>query len=148
MVFGADVFHPSKEDKRKGRPSVAAVCASMNPEVTKYVARYDMNLILNNETIERMDNMTKELLIEFRRQNNGALPEQIIFYRDGVAEGQFEMVMKEEISAMKKVFKEVYGSKDPPRLTFLIVQKRHHARQYIYILFYFILFQLPYLFLI
>ncbi|CAG8510781.1 5078_t:CDS:10 [Acaulospora morrowiae] len=128
MVLGADVFHPGIEEKRKGQPSVAAVCASMDPELTRYVARYGMNKILNNETIEDIENMMKDLLEQFRRRNDGALPEQIIFYRDGVSEGQFQTVLDVEIFAIKNVFKEVYKYHDPPKLTFLIVQKRHHAR--------------------
>ncbi|CAG8599442.1 9066_t:CDS:10, partial [Acaulospora colombiana] len=128
MVIGADVFHPSKDDKKRGRPSVSGICASMDPEVTKYIARYGMNRTLNNETIENLEGMIRELLEQFRIQNDGALPEQIIFYRDGVAEGQFQMVLDEEVAAIKSASKEVYGYRDPPKLTFLIVQKRHHAR--------------------
>lgn len=126
MVFGADVFHPGKEDK-KGRPSVAAVCASMDATTTTYVSRYRMNKTLKNEIIETIDDMAIELLEEFKKRN-GALPDQIIFYRDGVAEGQFEKVMNEEVELLKRAFNKFYSPKPPPKLTFIIVQKRHHAR--------------------
>ena len=41
--------------------------------------------------------MMKELLIEFRRFNRDMKPERLIFYRDGVSEGQFETVQRLEI---------------------------------------------------
>ena len=41
--------------------------------------------------------MVKELLLEFCKANNGYKPEKLIFYRDGVSEGQFETVQRLEI---------------------------------------------------
>ena len=40
-----------------------------------------------------MQLMVREMLLEFHRVNNGAKPGRIIFYRDGVSEGQFEKVI-------------------------------------------------------
>ncbi|CAG8607400.1 5899_t:CDS:10, partial [Diversispora eburnea] len=125
MVFGADVFHPGREEK--GRPSVAAVCASMDKTVTKYIGRYSMNREIKNETIENLEGMAVELLQQFKKRNN-ILPFQIVFYRDGVAEGQFEHVLDKEVKAMKRAFSRVYEAHQRPQLTFVIVQKRHHAR--------------------
>ncbi|CAG8445167.1 6244_t:CDS:10 [Dentiscutata heterogama] len=119
-------FKAEKRDK-KGRPSVAAVCASVDATATTYISRYRMNKTLRNEIIETIDDMSIELLEEFKRRN-GALPDQIIFYRDGVAEGQFEKVMNEEVELLKRAFVKFYSPKPPPKLTFIIVQKRHHAR--------------------
>ena len=126
MVFGADVFHPGREEK--GRPSVAAVCASIDKTVTRYVSRYSMNRKIKNEIIENLEGMSVELLKQFQQENN-VLPHQIVFYRDGVAEGQFQHVVSTEVEALKRAFSRVYHSKTPlPKLTFIIVQKRHHAR--------------------
>ena len=44
-----------------------------------------------------MKGVVKELLLEFSRANNGFKPEKLIFYRDGVSEGQFETVQRLEI---------------------------------------------------
>ena len=129
MVFGADVFHPGREEK--GRPSVAAVCASVDKTVTRYVGRHSMNQKIKNEIIENLEGMAVELLNQFQRENN-ILPFQIVFYRDGVAEGQFQHVVQKEVEALKRAFNRVYGEKgekgQKPQLTFIIVQKRHHAR--------------------
>ena len=40
--------------------------------------------------------MVKELLIEFYRANRKLKPTKIIFYRDGVSEGQFDQVLAHE----------------------------------------------------
>lgn len=42
--------------------------------------------------------MVKSLLISFYRVNN-AKPARIIFFRDGVSEGQFREVLRYEVSA-------------------------------------------------
>ncbi|CAG8624028.1 2043_t:CDS:2, partial [Diversispora eburnea] len=115
--------------KANGYPSVAALCASMNSDATKYAARYRLNEILKNETIEELSEMTKELLVEFKKRNQ-YLPDHIIFYRDGVAEGQFEKIMKEEVKVLKDSLRDFYGKSgiQEPKITFTIMQKRHHMR--------------------
>ncbi|RHZ51599.1 hypothetical protein Glove_476g14 [Diversispora epigaea] len=129
MIMGADVYHPGPIEKAKGHPSVAAVCASMNSDATKYASRYRLNKFLKNETIEKLSEMTKELLIEFKKRNQ-YLPDHIIFYRDGVAEGQFEKIMKEEVKVLKDSLQDFYGKSgiQEPKITFMIMQKRHHMR--------------------
>ncbi|RHZ51595.1 hypothetical protein Glove_476g12 [Diversispora epigaea] len=129
MIMGADVYHPGPIEKANGHPSVAAVCASMNSDVTKYASRYRLNEILKNETIEKLSEMTEELLDEFKKRNQ-YLPDHIIFYRDGVAEGQFEKIMKEEVKVLKDSLQDFYGKNDiqEPKITFMIMQKRHHMR--------------------
>ncbi|CAG8443078.1 3096_t:CDS:10 [Acaulospora colombiana] len=129
IVFGADVFHPGDMDKKRGHPSVAAICASMDKDVTKYFARYSINLKLKNEMIEDIRDMAIDLLEQYRKRNN-YLPDHIIFYRDGVAEGQFKNVLDEELKPLYAELERYYkGHKqETPKLTYIIVQKRHHAR--------------------
>ncbi|RHZ51598.1 hypothetical protein Glove_476g15 [Diversispora epigaea] len=129
MIMGADVYHPGRVEKANGHPSVAAVCASMNSDATKYAARHRLNEILKNETIEKLSEMTEELLIEFKKRNQ-YLPDHIIFYRDGVAEGQFEKIMKGEVEVLKDSLQKFYGKNgiQVPKITFIIIQKRHHMR--------------------
>ncbi|KAH9365333.1 hypothetical protein HPB48_007599 [Haemaphysalis longicornis] len=56
-------------------------------------------------------------------------PERIIFYRDGVSEGQFAAVRDTEVQAIRNACKDLArdGSYQPP-VTFIVVQKRHHTR--------------------
>lgn len=44
--------------------------------------------------------MAFELLRNFQKQT-GKAPERVIFYRDGVSEGQFDQVARHEIAALK-----------------------------------------------
>ena len=54
------------------------------------------------EQILDMENVFEKLLRRFHKENRGRKPERIIFYRDGVSEGQFEMVVNKEITALQR----------------------------------------------
>ncbi|CAG8707797.1 36683_t:CDS:2, partial [Racocetra persica] len=131
MVFAADVYHPGSKDKIRGRPSVAAVCGSMDDNVTDYACRYRMNEKLRHDVdiIEKLNDMVIELL-EQHTIKQTKLPDQIVFYRDGVGETQFDTVISEELEPLLDTLENHYKSKDlpTPKLTFIIIQKRHHAR--------------------
>lgn len=124
MIFGADVFHAGRGENK---PSVAAVCASMDIKATEYCGRYSKNKEPRNEIIENLQEMTNNLLHAFYLKNN-TLPDRILFYRDGVSEGQFEHVLRIEVKALKTVFESIYKKGFEPKLTFVVVQKRHHTR--------------------
>ncbi|CAG8604515.1 4978_t:CDS:10 [Ambispora leptoticha] len=123
IVMGADVTHPSPGSV--GRPSIAAVCGSLDPKTTKYSASIRIQAG-RTEIIAELANMVKELLKNFYKAS-GKKPERILFYRDGVSEGQFEQVLEFEIKAIKEACKSL-DSNYNPRVTFVVVQKRHHAR--------------------
>ncbi|XP_047326171.1 protein argonaute MEL1-like [Impatiens glandulifera] len=137
IIFGADVTHPPPGEDSNS--SIAAVVASMDwPEVTKYRGlvssqghREEIISDLYNEIDDPIrgkvkTGMIREHLIAFRR-STGYKPSRIIFYRDGVSEGQFSQVLLFEIDAIRKAccsLEENYL----PRITFVVVQKRHHTR--------------------
>ena len=60
-------------------------------------------------------------------KHNNVYPKRIVFYRDGVDEGQFENVLSHELNALKSACKRI-DSKYAPLITLVIVQKRHHIR--------------------
>lgn len=70
--------------------------------------------------------MVKNMLIKFY-QAVKTKPQRIIFYRDGVSEGQFYNVMIYEFDAIKKACAELEAGYNP-MVTFIICQKRHHTR--------------------
>ncbi|XP_022853100.1 protein argonaute MEL1-like [Olea europaea var. sylvestris] len=70
--------------------------------------------------------MIRELLIAFFK-STGHKPHRIIFYRDGVSEGQFSQVLFHEIDAIRKACISIEENYLPP-ITFVVVQKRHHTR--------------------
>ncbi|CAL1404119.1 unnamed protein product [Linum trigynum] len=137
IVFGADVTHAQPGED--STPSIAAVVASMDwPEVTKYrglvsaqTSREEIILDLY-KTYEDPTRgvvhggMIRELLIAFRR-STGVKPDRILFYRDGVSEGQFSQVLLHEVDAIRKACMSLEQGY-LPRITFVVVQKRHHTR--------------------
>ncbi|KAM0874638.1 hypothetical protein ACQ4PT_037324 [Festuca glaucescens] len=137
IVFGADVTHPSPGEDAS--PSIAAVVASMDwPEVTKYKCmvssqgpREEIIADLYTETKHPQKGlvaggMIRELLVSFYKAT-GRKPSRIIFYRDGVSEGQFSQVLLYEMDAVRKACATLQEGYLPP-VTFVVVQKRHHTR--------------------
>jgi eukaryotic translation initiation factor 2C len=62
----------------------------------------------------------------FDSRNGGKKPEKIIYFRDGVSEGQFEEVMNCEMSAIQRACKRMSGGDYEPGITFVVVQVRNH----------------------
>ncbi|CAM9114998.1 unnamed protein product, partial [Sphacelaria rigidula] len=122
IVFGADVNHPGAGNVSK--PSIAAVVASMD----RWVSRHGSCVAVQEhrkEVIQDLAAMVKSLLISFYRVNN-AKPARIIFFRDGVSEGQFREVLRYEAT-----IEQACAALEPryrPTITFIVVQKRHHTR--------------------
>ncbi|MQM06013.1 hypothetical protein Taro_038830 [Colocasia esculenta] len=137
IIFGADVTHP--ETGEDSSPSIAAVVASQDwPEVTKYAGLVCAQAH-REELIQDLyktwhdpqrgtvtGGMIRELLISFRNAT-GQKPLRIIFYRDGVSEGQFYQVLLYELDAIRKACASLEPNYQPP-VTFVVVQKRHHTR--------------------
>lgn len=137
IIFGADVTHPQPGEDSS--PSIAAVVASMDwPEVTKYRGivsaqphRKEMIMDLYTEKEDPTKGLVRggmimDLLKAFRRLTR-LKPARIIFYRDGVSEGQFNQVLLEEMDAIRKACTALEDGY-LPRVTFVVVQKRHHTR--------------------
>jgi eukaryotic translation initiation factor 2C len=75
--------------------------------------------------IEEMEAMVVERLQLYKARNK-ALPQRIIFYRDGVSEGQFDLVLQHELPQIQRACTKVYGAKDPkPLLSIIICGKRY-----------------------
>lgn len=67
--------------------------------------------------------------LQFYKQKNGHLPDKILYYRDGVSEGQFQQVMASEKMAMVQACAEIQaGYEKRVKMTIIVVQKRHHTR--------------------
>ena len=54
------------------------------------------------EVIVRTQEMIKKLLLSFYKYTRGQKPEKLIYYRDGVSEGQFQDVLEKEITAIQR----------------------------------------------
>ncbi|CAH0557927.1 unnamed protein product [Brassicogethes aeneus] len=125
MIIGADVTHPSPDATET--PSVAAVVASHDPKAFQYNICWRLQ-DPRTEVIQDLENIMKEQLMFFY-QKTRCKPEKIVFFRDGVGEGQFDEIRNVEIGAIRKACLSMgdKGEYQPP-ITFVIVQKRHHTR--------------------
>jgi hypothetical protein len=78
--------------------------------------------------------MLRKRLTAYREYNNGDYPDHILFYRDGISESQFGMVITQETPQIDDAIKSMplnYAKKPcTPKLTFLVVGTRQHSRFY------------------
>jgi len=70
--------------------------------------------------------MVRDLLMQFYRATHFK-PTRIIYYRDGVSEGQFATVLAHELRAIREACMKLEIGYQPG-ITFVVVQKRHHTR--------------------
>ena len=59
------------------------------------------------EEIVDMQDITRKLLVNFFQRTKGRKPHKIIYYRDGVSEGQFEDILNLEMTAIQRACKEL-----------------------------------------
>lgn len=129
ILFGIDVTHPSPGSAETA-PSIAGVVASVDSMFSQYPASMRTQKG-RKEMVEALDEMIIERLRLWQKRNNNALPNKVIVYRDGVSEGQFKTIMEEEYPSFKKAFDKVYGAESKhPKISIIVVGKRHHTRFY------------------
>uniref|UniRef100_A0AAG5DU07 Argonaute 2 n=1 Tax=Anopheles atroparvus TaxID=41427 RepID=A0AAG5DU07_ANOAO len=121
MYIGADVTHPLSDDV----PSVVGVAALY--DLSGF--RYNCSVRLQgarDEMIRDLENIVHRQILLYRDYNK-ALPERIMYFRDGVSDGQFSEILTIELQALHAAIGRVQpGYK--PAVTFIVVQKRHHTR--------------------
>ncbi|KAJ6524443.1 argonaute-like protein [Mycena vulgaris] len=137
MMVGIDVTHPGPTS-REGSPSIAAVVASVDDTFVQFPAslriqRPDPNRE-SKEMLSELRDMLVERLLVYEKKNK-ALPQRIIVFRDGVSEGQFDIVVREEKAQMLEAFKKLSTKERGPKayrplVAIVICGKRHHARFY------------------
>ncbi|CAG2108006.1 unnamed protein product [Medioppia subpectinata] len=124
MIVGADVNHPAPGDKVE--PSISAVVGSYDDDYCNYYTITKLQPKSREEMITQLDSMFVELLKNYQKHNK-CLPERVVFFRDGVSEGQFQHVIDHEYPLIAEAFAKI-DAKHKPKITFLVAQKRHHTR--------------------
>jgi hypothetical protein len=129
MFFGADVTHNICMNGMK--VSIASVVGSLDLSYTQYAAKLSEQIHENDnrdskEIILDLEQMAL-LLIKSFHDHNKVYPTRIIFYRDGVDEGQFKAIMDQELNALKSACRKLETNYEP-FITYIVVQKRHHTR--------------------
>lgn len=134
MVVGIDVTHPSPGSSSNA-PSVAGMVASTDRHFGQWPGRLSIQGTARQEMVSNLKDMLENALDNWINiGKHASLPENILVYRDGVSEGQYQTVYNEEIPRLRKACAEKYPAdltkKNLPRLTVVIVGKRHHTRFY------------------
>ncbi|TPX32739.1 hypothetical protein SmJEL517_g04219 [Synchytrium microbalum] len=121
MLIGADITHPRPGSQ--GR-SIAAVVGSMDQRYCYYQAAI-RSQTTRVEIISDMKEAVKELFQAFFNRSR-VFPSRVVYFRDGVSEGQFTEVVLNEVQAIRTAAAELGMGK--LTLSFIVVTKRHHAR--------------------
>jgi eukaryotic translation initiation factor 2C len=134
MIVGVDVTHPSP-DSHQSAPSIAGMVASINGSLGQWPGVLAIQARAGQEMITDLKDMMKSRLKLWKTKGgNKDLPENILAVRDGVSESQYRQVMEREVPLYRKAFDEVYSLEERkrglPRLTVIIVGKRHNQRFY------------------
>ncbi|KIW93025.1 uncharacterized protein Z519_06874 [Cladophialophora bantiana CBS 173.52] len=132
MFVGLDVTHPSV-----GSLDVAPSVVGMVSSIDQLLGQWRASVVIQErrkEMVSGLKELMKKHLGLWRQHNKGLLPDHIVVYRDGVSEGQYQVVLGEERPLIQAACAEVYpanATKEKlPRLNITIVSKRHHTRFY------------------
>ncbi|KAL1874884.1 hypothetical protein Daus18300_003425 [Diaporthe australafricana] len=129
MAVGIDVTHPDPNSSNRA-PSIVAMVASTNKKMGQFPATTSVQA----RRQEKADNLTPmlkwHLSLWKTEGKNAQFPENILIFRDGVSEGQYQMVRDEELPQIRRACEQVYDSagQKRPRITIVVVTKRHHTR--------------------
>lgn len=128
MVVGIDVIHPSPGSEKA---SVASMVASVNKDLGQWPVDLQVQLRKGKEMLDMIYEMLESRLLLWKKHHN-TYPENILVYRDGVSESQYQQVLDDELTDMQKASQDLYNkdSKPVPRFTLIIVGKHHHTRFY------------------
>lgn len=122
MICGLDVFHATN----LGKKSVLALSASMNNSATTY---WSTSVVQDDVGQEASNSLCKGMTsaCEAFKRANGSMPAQIIFYRDGVGEGQVEGLCRAEINQIKQALSGL-GLAESTKLMYINTSKRVNTR--------------------
>lgn len=131
MVVGMDVTHPSP-GSAPNAPSVAAIVASTDKDMAQFPADLRIQQSRQEMVADLSDMMVSRL--HLWKKNNKDYPENLLIYRDGVSESQYNDVLEKELPLIRKACIKTYSApatkKGLPRITIIVVGKRHHTRFY------------------
>ena len=102
MIIGADVSHAAPGSQAA---SFAALTVSMDAAAVRYAAAVETNGVRVEMIATRnIEDMLRPLLREWSMNTGqGHLPKHVYYFRDGVSEGQYQNVLKQEVADMKRL---------------------------------------------
>ncbi|XVF68614.1 hypothetical protein PTKIN_Ptkin11bG0015700 [Pterospermum kingtungense] len=133
IILGMDVSHgsPGQSDV----PSIAAVVSSRHwPSVSRYRAsvrtqspKLEMMDSLFKPVSDKDEGIMREVLLDFYISSGKRKPDQIIIFRDGVSESQFNQVLNVELDQIIEACKFLDEEWDP-KFVVIVAQKNHHTK--------------------
>ncbi|PFH62907.1 hypothetical protein XA68_11226 [Ophiocordyceps unilateralis] len=126
MIIGVDVSHGAPGSNA---PSTAAMTMSVDRDATRYAAMVETNgYRVEMLTSANVHFLFGQLAEQWKHGHEGAFPKHIIYFRDGVSEGQFAQVMDQEITEIKSFLRGKAPQMPMPKFTVVVATKRHHIR--------------------
>ncbi|CCE61834.1 hypothetical protein TPHA_0B01610 [Tetrapisispora phaffii CBS 4417] len=129
LILGADVTHYPEKDQN----SIAAMVGSIDDKFSQFPGDYMLQDEPGEEIIKNIDEMFLNRLIAYQEHNKGKLPTKILYFRDGVSEGQLNQVVNIEIRKLKesarRFGKSLIGINSyNPSITCVVTVKRNQIR--------------------
>lgn len=129
MTIGFDVCY-NQVTKSSAKVIYSGLVATMDLKVTnKYYSTTSIHASYNELSSELAISVVKA--VRAYQACHGTLPMRILFYRDGVSDGQLDMVFKTEVKLIEIRLHEFYranNAKEPPKFTYIVVNKRINTR--------------------
>jgi len=122
MVCGLDVFHSTA----LGMKSVLALTASMNQSATQYWSTSVIQDEVGQEGSNTLQTSMTNALAAFKK-HNGGFPQRLVFYRDGVGEGQVQGICLPEVEQLKQALAG-HGIGDTCKIMYINTCKRVNTR--------------------
>ncbi|TGZ81202.1 Piwi-domain-containing protein [Ascodesmis nigricans] len=124
FILGADVSHSAPG-------SHSTSYASMVGSTNLYGTRFAAVANTNGQRVEIINtrNMVSFVITLMRgfRISTGVKPRQIVYFRDGVSEGEYDKIVSEEIRDIRQACDQL-ESGYRPKITAIVCSKRHHFR--------------------
>nr|GLL37597.1 protein argonaute 4-like [Ipomoea trifida] len=134
IIIGMDVSHGSP-----GQTDVPSIAAVVSSRQWPLISRYRASVRTQSAKVEMIDNLFKrvsdtqddgimrEQLLDFYVSSGKRKPDQIIIFRDGVSESQFNQVLNIELDQIIEACK-FLDEKWSPKFTVIVAQKNHHTK--------------------
>uniref|UniRef100_A0A1A9WLY5 Piwi domain-containing protein n=1 Tax=Glossina brevipalpis TaxID=37001 RepID=A0A1A9WLY5_9MUSC len=129
MTVGFDVCHSAKDRNKSYGALVATMDLTASTRYYSTVTQHMKGQELSNEIT-----MNLTCALKAYRSEHGTLPKRILFFRDGVGDGQLYQVFNTEVNCLKKKLDEMYvsaGFSTGCLMAFIIVSKRINTRYFV-----------------
>lgn len=132
LVVGADLTHPGS-GAIENCPSISAVVSSVDETGGWFIGQQYLEWDQKSEIVTNLEKAMKGAL-DMWIHVNGVWPENVLYYRDGVGESQYDEIKTKENSAIRRAWITRTQLEEPGvtvpelKLTTVIVSKRHSTR--------------------